>query len=647
MWRSIDETEETVVLRGTLATTPESYERFRRRRRITFGGAALFFHRVIAWSIAASAHLLLAALLLSLYLETKKDPDSTLFARLYRGNSSDQDVPLPGPKFEEAKKEEPEPEPPKPEPPKPAPVVEAPKPAPVATPEPPTPQPNPVAAAPAVDAKPAVVGTGATAAGAGAPKPSVGDKEIESDPTEALRKRRAGELGKLRGGSDREILVVAGCYDRVQDVLERLDIPHRVIQPENLARQDLSKCKALLVNCHNQYSGGGLRPADRAALEKEVVELESKIRELRQRAAKTTDKMALYRINLDLLRATSAFEEGQRRLQASADTATLSKNLSEFVAGGGYLFTSDWGLTILERAVPGYLRTGGVVGPRTVAIRPKPGCERHPLLEEVFLEPSKGSTRTARRFDWDIDSSSYSIRIDKTEAVEVLVESADPLKYPAVAVTFRHERGRSLHVLSHFQKQATRHGDYALQNMLVNFLIERWEGRVPSPAPPAAVEPARPASPPPPAFDAFRAHTDESWGVALAVPRGWSVRNEGSTLMLLPDNEGAARGVLSRASPDPSLADGTAGWDEVQKGAKKAFERDHPAAKTTRRAQAFCSGCPALLSSWSLGERGAVQFVVAAPKATFVLTWTAPAAEFAALEPLFEKASRAFTVLRK
>jgi hypothetical protein len=30
-----------------------------------------------------------------------------------------------------------------------------------------------------------------------------------------------------------------------------------------------------------------------------------------------------------------------------------------------------------------------------------------------------------------------------------------------------------LHVLSHFDRQATKQGDYALQNLLLNFLMER------------------------------------------------------------------------------------------------------------------------------------------------------------------------------
>lgn len=639
-WRSIDESDETVVLRGRLATEPESYERFRRRRGITPGAVAAFLHRLISWSIAAAAHLLVAALLLALYIEIRQESDTPLFARLHRGDSSDQAAPLEAPKFEEAKKEE-KPDP-VPEPPKPAPAVEAPQPAPIPTPEPPSP--NPTAGPPVPDAKPAVVGGGANTSGGGA-KPAVADKDIERDPTEAIRKRRAGELGKLRGGSDREILVVAGCYDRVQDVLDRLDIPHRTIQPEQLAKQDLSKCKALLINCHNQYSAGTLKEGDRAALEKEVVALEAKVADLRQRIDKTKERMALYKLNVELLNATSTLDEGRRRLQATADSATLAKNLNDFVVKGGYVFTSDWGLTLLQRAIPGYIMVGGAVGPRTVGIRPKSGNEQHPLLEEVFLEPSKGSTRTARRFDWDIDSSSYSIRVEKPDVVEVLVEAVEALKYPAVAVTFRHEKGRSLHVLSHFQKQATRHGDYALQNMLLNFLFERLAGGVPraGTGAPAAVPTAPRAAP----SEAFRAHTDETWGIALAVPDGWNVITNANQIVLRPADEGPVGARVTLHPADPSLAQGTDGWDEWLKKTKRGFEGRDPAAATTRRVQAFCSGCPALLTNWTVGKQAILIFAVAGPQATYQIQWSAPREEFAAWEAVFEKASRAFTILRK
>ena len=57
----------------------------------------------------------------------------------------------------------------------------------------------------------------------------------------------------------------------------------------------------------------------------------------------------------------------------------------------------------------------------------------------------------------------------------MLVESGDVARNTAVAVAFTPDKssGKVLHILSHFQRQATKQGDYALQNLLVNFLAER------------------------------------------------------------------------------------------------------------------------------------------------------------------------------
>ncbi len=610
-----------------------------------------WLYRSFSMSVAVSAHILMAALLMLIGVEINIEEESPIYVRFApgRGGGDELKASLFQPPGDEGDSKVPEPEPVKPEPkPEPDPTPPAPVakttepggPAPTPAPKGADPGPGPAAATPG----PAVIGAGAASGGTGT-GPAVSDKDIENDPTDAIRRRRAGTLAGLRGGSDRAILVVSGCYDRVQEVLSKLDLPHRVIAPEQLPKQDLSQCRALLINCHNLYSAGMMKDVNRAELEREIVALETKVRSLRQRLDATKEKMALYKVQVDLLTATSQLEEDHRRLAASADSALLAKNVGEFVSNGGFLFTSDWGLTILERAVPGYVKVGGVVGPRTVTIRPKPGNEAHPLLEEVFgAAASKGS----KRFDWDVDSSSYSIRVDKPDAVDVLVESADLARFPAVAVTFRHEKGRVLHVLSHFQKQATRHGDYALQNMLLNFLVERWEGRAGKAA--VTVPAAAPASPGvrvAPAPEAFAAHADEGWGVVLAVPTGWVVRSEGQELVLVPTDGQPCRGVLSLAPADSSLTEGAAGWDEYVKRAKKGFERADPAAATTRRAQAFCSGCPALLATWSVGPNGVVQFVVAAPQSTYVLTWSAPRDEISTWEPLFEKASRAFTILRK
>jgi hypothetical protein len=476
-WRSIDEAEKTVFLRGILAVEPASYERFARpRRALTLGLVALFLQRVIAWTIALAAHVLLAAIFLSLYLNVKGEDASSVWASLHRGDSGEkgkvEEPPKPEPPKEEPKPPEP-PTPEPPEPPKPEPKLPDPEPAkPAPVPEP-APSPNPVVAPAAETPKPAAVGAGASAAGT-PPKGEVSDKDVEKDPTEAIRRRRAGELTRLRGGDRKDIVVVEGCYDRVQDVLDRLEIPHTVIGMDRLATYPLPGAKILLINCDNRYASWTAKGVDAKALLREIDELEELEADLRRRLDRTKDKASIYKLNLLLLDTTSRLTACRRQLESGVGAARLLENLRAFVEGGGYVFTSDWGLTLLERVFPGYVRNGGTVGPRTVPIKPRPGKERHALLEEVFYAGGKGTTAVERKFLWEIDSSSYLIRVDKT-SVETLVESPVLARYPAVAVAFTPDKaqGKVLHVLSHFQKQATKQGDFALQNMLLNFMLER------------------------------------------------------------------------------------------------------------------------------------------------------------------------------
>jgi outer membrane biosynthesis protein TonB len=242
-WRSIDESEPVVVLRGIPAMEPLAYERWRRSRRLsTLGFIAFALQRVIAWSFAVTVHLLLAAVLVAIYLDAQRPDDGLVSVAFFRGRGGEEgkvveapqataDVPAPEPE----KKPEPVPDPvPAPPTPAPEPVPEPSKPAP---PPRPAPAPAPAPAAVAEDAapKPSVIGGGASSApSAPAAPPSSGgavtDKEVEKDPTAALAAKRAGDLETLRRGGEKDIVVVGGAYDHVELVLQRLRVPHQVIE---------------------------------------------------------------------------------------------------------------------------------------------------------------------------------------------------------------------------------------------------------------------------------------------------------------------------------------------------------------------------------------------------------------------------------
>ncbi len=476
-WRSIDESgPRLIVLKGIPARTPRAWRA--PERVLTLGGLVLLLQRIIAWSVAGAAHLLVAALILVLAHEaTRTDGDTLVYARLWRPSGG-----------ETGKS-------PEPEPPAAQPVVEVPKAAPA--PESPSPEPetgflpatpvevNPAAPAAVPELKPSVIGSGASAAGAPAaapaPAPAVSESDIDRDPTAALKKRRADDLDKLRAGSAREIVVVSGAYDDVEEVLERLGIRYTRCEPEQLARKDLSACKVLLINCHTGYQAGLFRLGESKDAVREVKQLEELAELLEERIRQTKDKKKVFEYGLEHLKVTSRLSALRSQLEMLSGAREMVENVRRFAESGGYVFTSDWGLTLIEKAFPGYLRGGGHVGPLTTSIRPKSGRERHPLMEEVFWDKGPaGSTVSQKKVLWEVDSGSYFIRIDKPAAVEVLVEGAALSRYPSVAVTFTlplvsGRAGRILHVLSHFKKQVSKSGDYALQNLLLNFLVERFE----------------------------------------------------------------------------------------------------------------------------------------------------------------------------
>jgi len=463
-------------------------------------------------------HAVLGVILVMCFFEIEVEPESTYAVTIWR-DAKGKDVlrigaPEEGPVTKGAevapeppKKDDPPapaaPDPPKVEEPKPAPEPAPrppdPKPAPEAAPEPvpapvakvpdavpPAPREEPEGGAPDPAAAAPALGTGATAGlkkaevagfAKGADAPGAAESEIEKDPTAAIRRRRSGTLTALREGSQRDIVVVSGQYDHIQDVLDRLEIPYSLLDPEQLPRIDLSHCKVLCINCNGTYAQGLFRMANAAPVQAEIEGLEEKEAALRKRiadAVQATDRKKTFEYGLELLKVTSRLSDLRGQLAGVTGAIAMVENVRKFVEGGGYLFTSDWGISILERAFPGTIKNGGNIGPRTVSMRPKSGV-KSPLLEEVFAASGpKNSTVVLKKLMWEIDSGSYAIKVEKS-TVDILAEAAELSRNPAIAVSFGPDKGngRVLHVLSHFDRQATKQGDYALQNMLLNFLTAR------------------------------------------------------------------------------------------------------------------------------------------------------------------------------
>lgn len=207
-----------------------------------------------------------------------------------------------------------------------------------------------------------------------------------------------------------------------------------------------------------------------------------------------------------------------------------------YVDGGGYLFSEDWELEeILELEWADLVWHSTYLKEQDVPVLPKPGAGTHPYLKKIFVKPPTkkdspvgGTTveEDCAKLDhtWHIDLDSSAIAIKNPKRVTVLMfsetvaaqsEKEQVKGSDAVALTWLSgggnepdpvstgapitqalsgmKGGRVLHVLAHFGKQAKTaggdKGEYTLQNLLVNFLIEANERRLMKAPKPAEVKP--------------------------------------------------------------------------------------------------------------------------------------------------------------
>lgn len=248
-----------------------------------------------------------------------------------------------------------------------------------------------------------------------------------------MRRERPAETRTMNALSEDDIVVIKGRSDKVEQVLEALELPHTKKERNEFDSLDLDPVRQVLIlNC-----------------------------------------------------------AGKEDLSAAG-----VQKVREFVANGGYVFSSDWELRgTLEKAFPeviGFLKES----PRedkSITIRPNAEASNHPLLRDVFPL----SSWTESQFTWTLDSRSHMVKPGR--GLTVLVESPDieDLGSTAVAVTFGFSAagggrpvtgiggdprapvgGQVLHVLSHFKNQKDASGDgFALQQILLNFIVEKQEAR--------------------------------------------------------------------------------------------------------------------------------------------------------------------------
>jgi len=274
--------------------------------------------------------------------------------------------------------------------------------------------------------------------GGGPPAPDDGSSHTrDENAMDRLRRERPGDARTMERLRDDEVVVIRGRSDRVEDVLDALEVPYQLHDRSEFDSVELDPEEQVLVlNC-----------------------------------AGTEDLT----------------EDGVRTVRA-------------FVAAGGYLFTSDWELrNTLEKAFPEVVSFLGETPneDQTATIRPNREVTNHPLMRDVFPL----STWTERSFTWHLDRRSHLVKPNPAITVLVTCPETEEYGSTAMAFTFgftderggrptrpmtgggrRRGRGptggRVLHVSSHFKNQRDASGDgFALQQLLLNFIVEKQEQR--------------------------------------------------------------------------------------------------------------------------------------------------------------------------
>jgi hypothetical protein len=229
--------------------------------------------------------------------------------------------------------------------------------------------------------------------------------------------RRPGALETIARIPPEDIVVVLGKWDEAEEVLEELGIPHTGVERGALGQSPLHGGQVIIFNCSDP--------------------------------------------------------EGE------PTTAEALANVGRAVEAGAWILTSDWeAYNVISKAFPKDLGLGKrTEGDQWLEIRPAPGMGLHPLMRDVFpLSPLELAS-----YRWRIDDDTFTVR--PSGRAEVLVhcpelEASTALGTVALAFRVGRRGGRVLHLLGHYSDEsADREGGYVLQQLLVNYILEKQRGR--------------------------------------------------------------------------------------------------------------------------------------------------------------------------
>ena len=371
-------------------------------------------------------------------------------------------------------------------------------------------------------------------------KPELGLWGLERSSTgtavDFLDSRRRREFIGLEKAPKKGVIVLSAYYkdvknqgprdlnnDHMEEVLERMNVPHEVVSRADFPKYDLEGTGAILINCAQFHEfcvcptcvpSGGVNN--------------------RLRKCSGCNKHIIFKPKIS---------------DESID------KIRKFVEAGGYLFCEDWVVKeVVERAFPNFVVAGGKLRQSTVEVVPVRGKATHPYLEGLFVPKTPGvddyedeegedydldldddddddddddsddddaegegvrqRTRKGRtvvvvppeaatpepedadlvkiRHEWTIDDESFALEVVAKSKVTGLLGSPDVRAQskgnPLVALAFRPGKnskvpigqrpvprgtaGVVVQVLSHFGKQHSREDEQTIENLLLNFLID-------------------------------------------------------------------------------------------------------------------------------------------------------------------------------
>jgi len=248
-------------------------------------------------------------------------------------------------------------------------------------------------------------------------------------------------------------------YDHVQDVLNKLGIPHTLIGKSELEKDDYSLDDkwAILFNCNDS----------------------------RQHCCNRNHILDGKRG--DHVRHCEG--EGHHIFHETKLNEKTMQKIKRFVETGGYLFTEDLNIEEIyswyssPRSVfRGIIANTKYIQEQEVEILPSRNAEKHPYLKYVFELPAQPDTK----IKWKIDGDSPNIKIIDKEVTALIVspqlkkeKEGQVIDEGIMAVTSSvlnkvtgKPGGQVLHVMSHFDRQTSNAGEFALTNLLINFLEE-------------------------------------------------------------------------------------------------------------------------------------------------------------------------------